>query len=261
VEADAWEPALSEDPSLVRRLYRRYAPGPARGAARRAVERWRTARWRRPQRLGSLRRLTPVDDNWGFARGGPVDRVYIARFLERHSSDIQGRVLEVADDDYVRRFGTRVTGVDILDAAEGNPKATLVADLTDAPAIPDSTYDCVILTQVLQVIWDVPAALRTAHRILVPGGVLLATVPGICKISTPEAQAFGDWWRFTSMSAARLAEAAFGAGAVEVETYGNVLAAVGFLHGLGEWDLRPDELEVHDPDYQVTIGIRGVKRG
>jgi hypothetical protein len=63
------------------------------------------------------------------------------------------------------------------------------------------------------------------------------------------------------MSAARLAEEAFGAEAVEVETYGNVLAAVGFLHGLGEWDLRPDELEAHDPDYQVTIGIRAVKRG
>lgn len=250
---------MSEGASLVRRLYRQYAPGPVRWAARRTVERWRRARWARPRRLGALRRLTPIDDNWGFSRGGPVDRVYIARFLEKHRDDIHGRVLEVADDDYVRRFGGGVTTVDILDAAEGNPKATLVADLTDAPSVPDSTYDCVILTQVLQVIWDVPAALRTVHRILAPGGVLLATVPGICPISTPEAEAFGDWWRFTAMSAQRLAEKAFGVDAVEVETYGNVLAAAGFLYGLGEWDLRPDELEAHDPDYQVTIGIRAVK--
>jgi SAM-dependent methyltransferase len=248
-----------DDAGLVRRLYRRYTPGPARGAARRAVERWRSARWRRPRRLGPLRRLTPVDDNWGFARGGPVDRVYIARFLERHRGDIQGRVLEVADDDYVRRFGTGVTGVDILDAAAGNPKATVVADLTDASAIPDSTYDCVILTQVLQFVWDVPAALATIHRVLRSGGVLLATVPGISRISPQEAEVFGEWWRFTSMSARRLAEAEFGA-EVQVEPYGNVLSATGFLFGLGEWDLRPEEIEARDPLYEVTIGLRAVKR-
>jgi SAM-dependent methyltransferase len=251
---------MTEQPSRFRRLYRR-TPAPARSAARQVVERWRRARWKRPRRLGDLRRLSPVDDNWGFARGGPVDRVYIATFLEMHREDIRGRALEVADDDYVRRFGTGVTAIDILDARAGNPKATIVADLTDAPQIPDETFDCVVLTQVLQVVWDVPAALRTVERVLRPGGVLLATVPGICRISAPEAREFGDWWRFTSMSARRLAEEAFGRGAVEVETYGNVLAATGFLFGLGEWDLRAEELEARDPDYQVTIGIRAVKAG
>jgi SAM-dependent methyltransferase len=250
---------MTEGASLVRRLYRRYAPGPARGAARRAVERWRRARWARPRRLGALRRLTPIDDNWGFSRGGPVDRAYIARFLDRHRGDIHGRVLEIADDDYVRLFGDGVTAVDILDAAEGNPKATLVADLTDAPQLPDDTFDCVILTQVLQFVWDVPAAFATIHRVLRPSGVLLATLPGISRISPQEAEAFGEWWRFTSMSARRLAEAEFGAD-VQVEPYGNVLSATGFLFGLGEWDLRPEEIEARDPLYEVTIGVRAVKR-
>jgi SAM-dependent methyltransferase len=248
------------EPSRFRRLYRRYAPGPLRAAARRALERRRAARWQRPRRLGELRRLTPVDDNWGFGRGGPVDRVYIAAFLEQHRGDIRGRVLEVADDDYARRFGQDVEQVDVLDASPDNPKATIVADLQDAPQIPTASFDCVIMTQVLQFVWDVPAALRTVHRILRPGGVLLATVPGISRISRPEADVFGEWWRFTSMSTRRLAEGAFGHGNVEVEAYGNVLAGAGFLFGLGEWDLRAEELEARDPDYQVTIAIRAVKR-
>ena len=63
-------------------------------------------------------------------------------------------------------------------AREGNPQATIVADLTDAPHIPDDTFDCAIVTQTLQFVYDVRAAFATLHRILAPGGVLLATVPG-----------------------------------------------------------------------------------
>ena len=59
------------------------------------------------------------------------------------------------------------------------------------------------------------AALATLHRILEPGGVLLATVPGITKISPPEDEEFGEWWHYTARSAKRLAEEAFGAGNVE----------------------------------------------
>ena len=66
---------------------------------------------------------------------------------------------------------------------------------------------------------------------------MLATVPGICKISPLEADLYGDWWRFTSYSARRLTEEAFGEGNVDVETYGNVLSATAFLFGLGTWDL------------------------
>ena len=47
-------------------------------------------------------------------------------------------------------------------------------------------FDCAIVTQTLQFVYDVRAALATLHRILAPGGVLLATVPGITKISPPE---------------------------------------------------------------------------
>ena len=113
----------------------------------------------------------------------PIDRVYVERFVGVHADDIRGRVLEIAAPDYTTRFGRDVTSVDVLMAEEGNPEATIVADLTDAPQIPDGAFDCAIVTQTLQFVYDVRAALRTLHRILAPGGVLLATVPGLTKIS------------------------------------------------------------------------------
>jgi len=239
--------------------WRRFVPSSARRRlrpVRRAYGDWRR---RRPPDLGDLRRTTPIDPNWGFERGTPIDRVYVERFVGGHASDIRGRVLEIAAPDYANRFGTGVERMDVLMAREGNPQATIVADLANAPQIPDDTFDCAIVTQTLQFVWDAPAAFSTLHRILCPGGVLLATVPGITKISPPEDEEFGEWWHFTARSVRRLAEQAFGEEAVEVEAYGNVLAAAGFLYGLAASDLRAEELDTHDPLYEVVLGLRAVK--
>ncbi|MGH3132204.1 MAG: methyltransferase domain-containing protein [Gaiellaceae bacterium] len=213
----------------------------------------------RPPKLGDLRRTTPIDPNWGFERGTPIDRVYVERFVGAHATDIRGRVLEIAAPDYTSRFGRGVEKVDVLMATEGNPEATIVGDLTDAPHIPDDTFDCAIVTQTLQFVYDVRAAFATLHRILAPGGVLLVTVPGLTKISPPEDEVFGEWWHFTSRSARRLAEEAFGEGNADVRSYGNVLSATAFLYGLAAADLSAEELDAHDRLYEVTIGLRAVK--
>jgi len=217
----------------------------------------------RPVRLGGLRRLTPVSRQFGWDRGGlPVDRYYIEGFLQAHAGDIRGRVLEARDDAYTRRFGgASVTRADVLHPTQDNPRATIVADLTRAAAIPDEAFDCVVLTQVLPFIPDVEAAVTTLHRILRPGGVALVTVPGISQIVRYDMDRWGDYWRFTTLSARRLFEAAFPSGDVAVEAHGNVLVATAFLHGLTTRDLRPDELDYRDPDYEVLITVRAVKHG
>ena len=215
----------------------------------------------RPVRFGTLRRLTPVSRKFGWDRGGlPVDRYYIERFLGLHARDITGRVLEARDDAYTRRFGgSNVTRADILHPTPDNPKATIVADLTCADQIPGDTFDCIVLTQVLPFIPDVQAAVRTLHRVLRPGGVVLATVPGISQIIRYDMDRWGDYWRFTSLSARRIFESAFPGGDVRVEAHGNVLAATAFLQGLSTRDLSPDELDYRDPDYEVLITVRAVK--
>ncbi len=207
--------------------WRRFVPAGARrrlSPVRRAYVDWRRSR---PPKLGDLRRVTPIDPNWGFERGTPIDRVYVERFIGSHAADIRGRVLEIAAPDYTNRVRRSVERVDILMATEGNPQATIVGDLADAPHIPDDTFDCAIVTQTLQFIYDVRAALATLHRILAPGGVLLATVPGLTKISRLEDEQFGEWWHYTGRSAPPARRGGVRRGNVEVATYGNVLAAVG----------------------------------
>src|SRR5918998_1304087 len=56
-------------------------------------------------RFGSLRRLTPISSHFGFDRGRPIDRYYIENFLDCQAKDIKGRVLEIKDNTYSRKYG------------------------------------------------------------------------------------------------------------------------------------------------------------
>jgi glycosyltransferase involved in cell wall biosynthesis len=209
--------------------------------------------------FGSLRRIIPISREFGYDRGLPIDRYYIENFLACHADDIRGRVLEIADATYTRRFGGDfVTTSDVLNIAEGNPDATIVGDLTCADHIPSDTFDCVILTQTLHLIYDVPAALRTTYRILKPGGVIIATFPGISQIVKDDWSE--EWcWGFTTMSAQRLFEEVFPVENFKVESHGNVLAATAFLQGLAAEELRQEELENCDHQYEVLITVRAVR--
>jgi Methyltransferase domain len=244
---------------LLKRLVRRTLPPSVR---RRLRETWQGCGGH-PEigaaRLGDLRRVTPFSRRFGSDRGLPVDRYYIERFLVAHH-DVRGRVLEIKDDYYTRRFGgDRVTRSEVLHVVPDNPRATIVADLTDADHIQSEAFDCIILTQVLPFIRDPRAAVRTLHRVLAPGGIVLATVPGICQIDRHEMDRWGDYWRFTSLSARVLFEDVFAAQLVSVETYGNVLAAVALLYGLASTELHQKELDHRDPDYEVVIAVRAGK--
>ena len=242
-----------------RHIWRNHVPASLRDRINAVRATRREAAWRKPRNLGYLRRTTPFD-TWGSGRGGSIARVYIAQFIEQHADDIRGRALEIAGDEYVRKSGRDVRQIEILDVFADNPKATIIADLADAHGIPDDAFDSVLVTQVLSWIYDLRAPLRTVHRILVPGGVLLATTPGIARIAPVESNLFGEWWHLTSMSAKRVTEEVFGTGNVEVQAFGNVLSAAGFLFGLGLYDLTLEELAVHDPAFEVIVGIRAVKR-
>ncbi len=210
--------------------------------------------------LGRLDRLHPLSTLFGYDRGQPIDRRYIENFLLQHKGDIHGRVLEVGDSSYTKKFGgSLVEQSDILHAVEGNPSSTIVADLARADNIPSNTFDCIILTQTLQFVYDLPAAVNHLHRILKPDGILLATVPGISQISRYDMDRWGEFWRFTTQSAQRLFESKFPAKNIEVKAYGNVLVAIAFLHGLAAEELKAEHLEYQDPDYQVLITVRAIK--
>ncbi len=70
---------------------------------------------------------------------------------------------------------------------------------------------------------------------------------------------WGEYWHFTRLSTQRLFGECFPAGHITVEGYGNVLAATAFLHGLAAEELLQEELNVRDPNYELTLLVRAVK--
>ena len=212
--------------------------------------------------LGDLGRTQPVSRVWGLDRGTPVDRYYIQNFLSAWSADVRGYVLEIGGNTYTLQYGgERVEMSDILHVSEGAPNATIIADLTRAEHIPSKTFDSIICTQTLHLIFEIDLAIATLHRILKPGGALLVTMPGISQISRYDMDRWGDYWRFTSASARRLFEKSFAAGDIQLKIFGNVLAATAFLQGIATQELSPEALDARDPDYEVIIGVRAVRGG
>jgi len=211
------------------------------------------SRLARPAWMGNLRTTTPLSFDWGYDRGRPIDRYYIEAFLAMYRSDIRGRVLEVKDSTYSRHFDSGVTVFDVLDIDKANPIATVVADLASAATIGADQFDCFILTQTLHLIYDTRAAIAHAHRMLSPGGTLLVTVPAVSRITYGYQQR--EYWRFTTASCAEIFGSIFGAQNIRVVSYGNVLAAIGFLTGMACEDLTTRELETVDEYYPVVIGV------
>jgi SAM-dependent methyltransferase len=219
-------------------------------------KRWWAIAWLRHCSL----HLKPIRPGFGFGHGQCIDRYYMETFLERYAADIHGHVLEIADNTYTRRFGgQRVCHSDVLHVTPGHPRSTITADLTCADHIQSETFDCIILTQTLQYIYDVPAALRTLYRILKPGGVLLATFPCISQIARYDMERWGEYWRFTTLSSRKLFTAVFPEDCVTVQAYGNIFTAIAFLHGLVSEELRREELDYHDRDYEMLITVRAMK--
>jgi SAM-dependent methyltransferase len=230
-------------------------PPEARARWRRRFNRLHRYAW-----LGTLRRPRPLSEVFGFDRGVPVDRFYIEQFMAEHHNDCRGRALEIKDAEYVNRYGTAIESCDVLDIDPHNPEATVVADLTRANTIPSNSFDCFVLTQTLQYIYNTPAAIAHACRILRPGGVLLVTVPALSR-NAPQHEKSVDYWRFTVASCTALFGEAFGAAQVQVRAYGNFLTAIAFLAGMAADELSAAELAVHDEQQPLLIAVRAVKAG
>ncbi len=210
--------------------------------------------------FGDLRRTEPLTRSFGYERGQPVDRYYIHKFLTKYAADIKGNVVEIGDDRYTREFDNKnITRSDVLDQDHPDSDPTIIADLANADNVASNNFDCIIIIQTLQFIYDVHAAVHTLHRILKPGGVVLCSVPALSAICRYDMDRWGDYWRFTSAAVQRLFKDNFSPGDVDVQAYGNVLSATAFLYGMAAEDLTAEELDFIDRDYEALITVRAVK--
>ncbi len=202
----------------------------------------------------------PLSRDFGFDYGQPIDRQYIETFLAQNCNDIRGRVLEVGDNSYTMRFGAKgVQRSDVLHVMADVPGVTIVDDLNKGDNIPSNAFDCIIVTQTLQFVFDMRLAIAILHRALKPGGVLLITVPGVTSIARDDDWGDTWFWSLTPGALRRLLRESFD-GELDMFCFGNVLAASAFLYGVPSDELTSEELAAVDPHYPVIVAARAVKR-
>lgn len=219
------------------------------------------------KQFGDLHRLLPLNREYGRDRnmsvqpGTPINDHYFEIFLNRHAKDITGHVMENGTAGYAQHFGgNSVIKADILldDSQVGITTCDDNGPDTERNYA-KAMYDCLIFDRFFSFSYDIQSAIVRTCEMLKPGGVLLATLPGICQMHRCAGDQQIDYWRFTEASARRLFGDVFGNKNVIVETYGNVLAAGALLFGLASHELKEEELDYNDPDYQIVIAVRAVK--
>lgn len=203
------------------------------------------------------RSLRPLSSKFGYDRGTPVDRYWIESFLEENKEHIKGKVLEVTDPAYTKRFGgNKVTKSDVLDINPNNKKANIIADLRKVGAkIKDNTYDCIILTHVLGMIDEYDKAVMECSRILKKGGVMIFT--GSCL--GPQLKNNYSYWKFSPKTVDFIMNKYFKPSKMTIKSYGNVLTAQAFLLGMSQEDLTKKELEFNDDRYPCVVGALIIK--
>ncbi len=213
----------------------------------------------RPKRqyfLAPTRSLMPISKKHGFDRGTPIDRYYTDKFLEQFKKDIHGRVLEVGNRYYTKKFGgNRIKKSDVLDIDPNNKRANIIGDLRDLKEVKDNTYDCFVMTFVIGMIDDYHSALKEARRILKSGGILLAVDAGSSSYNPKT-----DYWRFTPNAAGLVFGNVFHKDNLEIKTYGNVLSGQYNWVGMAAEELSQEELDFHHPRYTTVIGIKAIKK-
>ena len=200
--------------------------------------------------------VQPVSRIFGYERGLPIHRYYVQRFFETHSNRIRGRCLEFHDPGYLHTYGGgRPSRIDVLDLSEDNPNATIVADLTKPNDIPSGTFDCIVCVHVLHLVYEADVFTRELHRLLAAGGTLLVAVPGTSMIDPN----WTEYRRWTALGIRTLLGQFFQSSDIQVESYGNSLAAAAEMRGLASDEIAPWELNAKDDLFQVEIGGLAVK--
>ncbi|MCW2274669.1 glycosyltransferase [Rhodoblastus acidophilus] len=202
-------------------------------------------------------RTAPIGRWWGAERGRPLDRPFIEQFIRTHAGDIRGRVLEIQAPLYSGAWARPSANIDILDIDPENKLATVVDDLQSCASIADETYDCIVLTQVIQQVPDVVSTIKSLARILRPGGVLLVTASAITQAIQISGLDFHH--SFFRSGLKRLLSPYFDCPRLLTTSHGNLAIATSFLMGLAVEDVPPDLFSVDDSEYPIVVTARAMK--
>lgn len=204
--------------------------------------------------------LEPPSRIFGCERGRAVDRFYIERFLAQNAADVRGIVMEIASNAYIRKYGGEKVDKEIILHVEGWGRNAIKGNFETGEGITENMVDCLICTQTLQYIYNLPQAIHNIYTMIKKDGVGLFTVPGIKSLSVADDSNWGDYWSFTKRSVKRLLETEFGEENVQVEAYGNAKVAMAYLYGLCVEDLGEDVFQYNDEQFPFLIVAKVIKK-
>lgn len=202
---------------------------------------------------------TPISRTFGSERGKAVDRYFIESFLQTHANDVKGTVMEVLNNQYTMMYGKKRVEKSIVCHVLGWGKNAVKVNFETGEGIVDNSVDCLICTQTLQYIFDLPRAIQNIYKVLKPGGVALITVPGIKPLCEYDSNLWGEYWSFTADSVDKLCNTVADKEHYEVRQYGNSKVAVAYLYGLCIEEIEQKDLDYYDEQYPFIVGARIVK--
>jgi SAM-dependent methyltransferase len=168
-------------------------------------------------------------DVQAFVAGSPINRFHIAEFVAVAARSIEpgARVLDAGAGAAPYRPLFAHTSYTTSDwAASSHAEARhsdIIAELSDLP-VADSSFDAVIMTEVLEHVADPSAAILEVRRVLAPGGRVWLTTPFVWELHEEPY----DYWRYTPHALRELLTHA-GFVSVEVVPFGGWFSVAGQL--------------------------------
>ncbi len=203
--------------------------------------------------------LSSMSRKFGLERGSAIDRIYIERFLNQHRNIIRGDVIEIAEDTYTRKYGSEINNAYILHVQNmGN--GVIKGNLVTGEGIRDRFVDCAIITQTLSFLPDPKRAIINLYRMLKDDGNALITTAGISPLSTFDNDRWGHFWGFYERGIESLFASIELNCDIDIQPYGNVKMAMGFLYGMCAEDYVEKDFEQVDELYPLIYGIKMHKR-
>lgn len=198
--------------------------------------------------------LNPLSRRFGLEYGKAIDRFYIEKFLADNKSNIKGIAMEIAEDRYTKMFGENVVETMILHVNGWGGMNVIKGNLATGEGLVENSVDCLICTQTLQFIYDIHSVVKNIYKVLKPGGTAMITVPLLSQLSLYDYQNWGCYWRFTDQSMKKILLESFDEREIKVYTYGNMKAAMAFLYGICQEEMRQSDLEYYDEQFPLIIG-------
>jgi SAM-dependent methyltransferase len=203
--------------------------------------------------FGDLRRTGPLCPDFGYSRGTPIDRFYLAKFVDEIRNEVVGQTLDIGGrrqnrDHYAFYKTTEYHAMDVT----ADPDVDFVADAHEGGTHATESFDSILLFNVLEHCEEPWVVLTNVFRWLRPGGKVFCAVPNAQRIHrSPK-----DYWRFMPDGCISLFRNFCD---LRIKTYGNALTVSASFDGIASQELQEHELMALNSDYPVITCVVGKK--